>query len=406
MRFLEITTIDGVTSGMSIDVPTNQIEGLELQRLLRMAGTLLYGEPVNFGCINVPLVDVRDPDVPDVDLARRLTQAFHRAVDAGASVGDGLWEEMRAAFHTGFLEALYDHDYERLAVELANMFSAPISSGLAHCPEGKDAVRRDPMLRILTTDAIAALGMSLGIEPTPNPFLLEPSSTLNFNHIGILEQAAEMLGHDLAPPQVGGIFGVEFRGKLVPLKYLYQIYMAKQVVSIHQRPVTSILEIGGGVGFLAYACLKMGVTHDYCVIDLPQVNVLQGYLLLKSEFARHVQLFGEDSGLYNNDIRIRLLPDVAIHTLPDKSFEVAVNQDSFPEMASDTMAHYLAQIVRLTQGHFLSINQESMQQTSPNFVHGWLHAAVKAFPELNQRYRMRYWMRPGYVEELFEVVNL
>ena len=106
---------------------------------------------------------------------------------------------------------------------------------------------------------------------------------------------------------------------------------------------------------------------------------------------------------FHSTARTKGSPDFAIASLEDKSFDLALNQDSLPEMNESTMCGYLDEIARLVDGRFLSINHESGQAVGGGFRHGIVRAATDQRPAFHPVYRMPYWMRPGYVEELFEL---
>jgi putative sugar O-methyltransferase len=238
-----------------------------------------------------------------------------------------------------------------------------------------------------------------------NPFAADAPNALGQNLDVIMEALAERFGGSFAPLQIGGVFGLKFRGQFYPHKYLYQVYVACRLRDLSKGGQWSCLEVGGGMGFLAYAALLLGAASDFCVIDLPLVNVLQGYVLLNSLYADHTVLYGEatDDSRSPEGGRVRILPDVALAGLPAKSFDIAVNQDSLPEMDADTMATYLREIRRTTRTYLLSINHESTQVAPSGFRHGVVREAALVQPGYSPVYRMPYWLCPGYVEELFRL---
>lgn len=368
-----------------------------------MQANLIYGEKVDLPSLNLFDVDALEDDEPDVAIAERLTKAFHAAMAADGSKGDGLWEIMRKMFHGPFLDMLDARDHEGVAKSLAGMFHEAYTTGIAHRPETREEVQNDRGMQLTIADAIGSLAMAMGLAPVPNPAVAYPPSALEFDHMDLLEQIANELDFDLASPQAGGMFGVKFRGKFIPLKQLYQVYAARQMLALNGKTVDCCLEIGGGVGFLAYTSIKMGVSSNYCIIDLPLVNILQGYLLLKSDVADQVQLFGEGSVNNTDPGVIRILPTSAVSKLDDKSFELAVNQDSFPEMAIETMEDYLDHVRRVARRHLYSINHESGQKVSAGFKHGCVNAALRNRDGYELLSRFRYWMRPGYVEEVYRI---
>jgi hypothetical protein len=157
------------------------------------------------------------------------------------------------------------------------------------------------------------------------------------------------------------------------------------------------LEIGGGVGGLAAMSGQFGARR-FCVIDLPVASALQAYFLLNSPLKARVTLFGESA----KDNSIELLPPSQLNLFKRGDFDVVVNQDSLPEMSESVAISYLKKIEDLKPKYFLSINQESLEPTGPNSRHGWvLEQTRQHFLNSQMIYRAPYWLRSGYVEELY-----
>lgn len=392
-----------MTSDAPGDAPIPKLPWATVCRLLR---NLDYGRPVDPDGWRLPDLRALPADDPDVALARRLADAFYHAMDAGGGAGDGLWHDMRDAFHGPFIRALEARDFQTIAETLAGMFYAPVTAGICRRERDPEAFAGDLATRLITVDVVASLGMALGVTRVPNPFVPDPPNPLAFDAAAVMAGIREALGGDFAPPQVGAIFGIEFDGRLYPHKYLYQVYTAHRMRTIIGPAFRSCLEIGGGMGFLAYAAVVVGGVRDYCIVDLPIINMLQGYLLLKSSLADCVALYGETPPRAGGTgRRIRILPDMAIRSLRSRSFDMAVNQDSLPEMTAATMERYLDEIERLTRAGFLSINHESGQTVASGFSHGVVGEAVGRRPAFQRVYRMPYWLRPGYVEELYRMTG-
>jgi hypothetical protein len=85
-----------------------------------------------------------------------------------------------------------------------------------------------------------------------------------------------------------------------------------------------------------------------------------------------------------------------------KSFGLAVNQDSLPEIAPGVVADYLNEIVR-TAHCFLSINQEGEGASCrPDILQNLVPRMVDRVPGLKRVGRFPFWMRAGYVEEIYQ----
>ncbi len=368
-------------------------------RALRSYANLSFGETINFEALDLPEIISRDFDKPNLEIAERLTEAFSRAVEGGGANGDGIWERISSEYHKEFGQSLLKRNVPEVAATLARMFRNKVMYGLS-----SPANSVHSQVQIL--DTILSLAVAAGILPIRNPVDLKTESLFQCDYHELLEGLSEVFNYDLAPPQAGGIFGVDFRGKIIPLRQLFQTHTAHRINMILNEPAASCLEIGGGAGFLAYAAVKMRSVVDYCIIDLPIVNVLQGYLLLSSDLASSVELFGEEPiRRPDSTTRIRILPDNAIRELPDQSFDCAVNADSLPEMSEDTIRDYLGEIQRVCRGSFLSINQETDTRSDLGFVHGRVHDLIKDYPGFRLGSRAPFWPRKGYVEEIYHLTS-
>ncbi|HUR53672.1 MAG TPA: hypothetical protein VMZ71_06055, partial [Gemmataceae bacterium] len=158
-----------------------------------------------------------------------------------------------------------------------------------------------------------------------------------------------------------------------------------------------VVEVGGGYGCLALLAHRAGV-REYAIFDLPWVNALQGYFLLRSLPEGIVRLYGESGGT------LRVLPYWKLDDEPAKSCGVAVNTDSLPEMGRDTAAGYLPKIGRVARRAFLSINQEAMAHVPGVGPQQCVSQLVDEFGGFAAVGRQRYWMRQGYAEEVYRPV--
>jgi len=163
----------------------------------------------------------------------------------------------------------------------------------------------------------------------------------------LYQAVSAKLGFDPAFPEVGGAFGFRVAGRLATIDGLTHAYTGHR---LRQLEADTVFEIGGGYGCLALMARRSGVAR-YAIFDLPWVNALQGYFLIRTLPEGTVRLYGEDRG------DVRVLPYWALANEPEKSCDGLVNTDSLPEMGRATAAGYLPQIRRAARRFFLSINQ-------------------------------------------------
>jgi len=361
----------------------------------------------DFSGLSLPEPRFRNRDAHDaatVEICERLIAAYRRATARGGTnhpSGNGIWREHADTFQRELGRALATADVGATSAILRRMFVDPVTTGLALGSMVCEWARTDQYATCLQWhDKAIALGLSLGAIPVQCPEQGEYGSVLDRDSVAVLERVQMTLGVDLTPPQVGAIFGVDVGGNAWPINYLLHVYTANRIRALigMAGEEWDCIEIGGGVGFLAYAALVLGARR-FCIVDLPIVNALQGYYLLRSRFADRVRLHGEAPSGAGNDIE--LVPARSIEEIDARSFAIAVNQDSMPEMAHETARNYVGFAAKVARRYFLSINQEAQAQSRPDFAQGWVHPMCKEEPALSLLYRVPYWLRSGYVEEVY-----
>lgn len=358
--------------------------------------------------LSPPTLRFREPDAPDeasAQICTRLITAYRRATGSATASphGDGLWESFARAFHQALHRALIAGDVDTVAAILGRMFIDPVTTGLALGSHVRERSRHDPYAVCLDWhDKALSLGQSLGLVPVQSPEQGVYGTTLDIDSTMIMARVEELMKVSLVPPQTGAIFGADIRGNAWPVNYLLQIYTANRIRSLLTLFADDwdCAEIGGGVGFLAYTALLLGVRR-FCIVDLPIVNALQGYFLLRSQFADRVRLYGEPP-LPAGDA-VEVFPSLAKDELKTGSFAIAVNQDSLPEMADDTARAYVKLISKITRRFFLSINQEGGAPANRQSMQGWVHEMCKEETAFSLFYRVPYWLRKGYVEEVYRI---
>lgn len=210
---------------------------------------------------------------------------------------------------------------------------------------------------------------------------------------------------DITPPDIdGGLLKLQAGTRAFSDRDLSAVYSAHLLQ--RASPTTGearICEIGGGAGRLAYWSHRLGM-KTYTIIDLPHVNVVQGYYLLKALPCASVLLYGEarSTSLHAS---LRILPAHAISDDHAHKYDVVVNEDSFPEMDPATVREYLSWIKTCCRGRLMSVNHEN----KPPYGNGRIHVSVpETIQELGGfrlRQRFPYWLRKGYVMELYEPLD-
>jgi hypothetical protein len=200
----------------------------------------------------------------------------------------------------------------------------------------------------------------------------------------MLDDVSQRLGIQIDfPNPFPDEFGLATSRGITTDRAIQAVYQAWRIKQLAKQYGPRVLEIGAGLGRTAYYARKLGIT-DYTIIDLPMTNVAQANFLGRVVPAESISLFRED----HRADAIKILPISEMKTLT--AFDVVANTDSFTEMGTGSMLDYANSFV--AHGKVLwSVNHETNRETVGNLA------------PLKQRCigRFPYWLRPGYVEEIF-----
>jgi hypothetical protein len=171
------------------------------------------------------------------------------------------------------------------------------------------------------------------------------------------------------------------------LQACYQAWRAATLVRGRSSP--KILEIGAGLGRTAYYANQAGL-KDYTIIDIPTSNAAQAYFLGRVLSPELLVLSGERN---KKGAEIRIM-NTQWRPKSGERFDLAINVDSLTEMDRDTALEYL-DMIRKHCDVFVSINHEVNAFT-----------ARELFSKIGMaEVRSKYWLRPGYVEEIVRISN-
>ncbi|MEA2355470.1 MAG: hypothetical protein QOD61_1599 [Solirubrobacteraceae bacterium] len=362
--------------------------------------------------IPVEIVPDLEPQARDVEIAARLLAA-HRAA---AADGPPLPDPARADLWRGiyrrqrrFAEILARGDPPELAGYLCNVSRHDASQGITQGNVEYARITRDrsyrDFLALLTKDSLVALAEALGAVPVENPAQGSLGASLHADSDALLAGVERRVGIELRPPEIdGGLLKLSTARGRFGERDLNAIFTA-WVVHRTIPPGGRICEIGAGSGRVAYWSHRLGA-RSITLIDLPHVNVVQGYYLLRSLPDAPITLYGEPAPSGES---LRILPNHAIaadHPHPHPhAYDLVLNQDSFPEMHPDTVADYLRWIRSVGPARLLSINHENKPPYGRGLAHVSVPEAVARAGGFELEDRVPYWLRRGYVTELYRVLG-
>jgi len=353
----------------------------------------------------------RKPLDPDIEAASRVLNAWHKTTHSNPAAPvhsvDDLWDGIAAHHHGELITLLQDRNPAILAEYLCNMSrhgaTVGITQGETEFRKASTSAQYRHWVGFLVLDRLVALAEAVGVLRAENPEQGRWGENLYENVDNLIDRLQAKLGVRIAFPEVEGcLLGLDSKSGRISFRDVTALYAAWRIRTItnhHDR--TSICEIGAGLGRVAYYCAQFGI-ENYVIYDLPLVNVLQGYFLIRTMPGSRVVLYGEE-GLAGGQA-IKVLPNWALKNAASKSHDLVLNQDSFPEIERSTVQEYLREIRRTTRGYFLSINHEAETPMGESSKHLVVSEAIEEVGGFERQYRFPCWVRAGYVEELYKVL--
>jgi len=332
------------------------------------------------------------PDPPlsrSVEISERILRAYHFAekdfptkpTDQWTTITNDLFQEATSLLHGNN------------PVKLASYFQHFGESfmGAGGFTLGQDGYQRNlTEIAALYKDKLICLAEALGVLPFENPEQGRiENSFLNVNDV--IDLIEKEMGIDITPPKVCYVLGLPTSRGVIHYRQINALYTAWRLASLLGGQ-KAVCEIGGGLGLIAFYSRKFGI-NDYTLLDLPMGNAFAANYLSHAFGEDSVVLYGEKEV----SEKIKIFPFFPSTWYRGKEFDLTLNQDGFPEISEILIKGYFDKIAMDTRKYFLSINQESQPLKVP-----FLLRDDKRFRRV---YRSKYWIREGYVEELYEVVK-
>jgi O-methyltransferase domain len=167
---------------------------------------------------------------------------------------------------------------------------------------------------------------------------------------------------DLAIPEIGNPYGVCLEETLVSARAEFHHYCADRVANLLESKLSTVVEIGGGFGGMAYYLLRDQPTIKYCDFDVPESIALATYFLINAMPHKKFLLYGENSLTDEAiaDADVVLMPLFAVKRLPTASADVTFSSHAMADIEAAELASYLSTIHRLTRNYFLFLGTTSL----------------------------------------------
>lgn len=289
---------------------------------------------------------------------------------------------------TNIVDLLNNKDFSNIQ----KMLSDPLSNDLMYgfdnlCKSLHNKLRIETLYETrLTADYFIALAEYLGVINYQSPESLTSWKKKNINLNLLIERIISKVfkRNIIFPNLYKGEKGLDTKFGIASLRVPSSIYQAIKVTKLG----TNICEIGPGLGRTAYFAKLLGA-KKYTLVDLPICSLSQGYFLINSLPNSSFSFSGDDE--IEEGIEFRVPDDFFGNST---NYDVILNVDSITEIGINLAKKYLKEIVKKTN-YFLSINHECKEYTVRNLS--------KEFKELKLISSSRSWIRPGYIEELYEI---
>lgn len=388
------------------DVLYSLIMSLELFRRNRMT----YSPGIFSSAIPAQIIPDIAPGPGDREIAERLLRAYRLSVkERNGDLGGhaDIWSHIRDHQPT-FFAALGSADPALLAAYLCNMNRHDATHGTVQGYREYLKIKFLPLYRRyiarLAKDKLVLLAEAVGAVACENPEQGVWGRNFRLPIDQLAQAIAAKIGHDITPPAIdGGLLKITGSCAQFNERDVNALFTAWSLANILENvTASSICEIGAGTGRVAYWSWRFGI-KSYSLIDLPHINVIQGFYLLKALPEANIRLYGEPEPATQQDREITIFPAHYIDQYAPQQFDLVLNQDSFPEIHADIVREYLLRIREISRHYFLSINHESCPPGAGGFTHISVQQLIDELGGYKKLFRMPYWLRKGYVMELYKV---
>jgi hypothetical protein len=325
-------------------------------------------------------------------LIKRLIESYKLASESFRTDGASMWYDFFIGMHGDIHSAAHNNDVSQVQALLSDPassdafygFDAVSKSNIRHSIAKLDYILGDK----LVLDRLLRLAEAVGAVCLANP---EPHDMHKMKKSAdeIIDVLESFFGFPVVVPNLfKKEFGIASKRGVISYRVpqaIYQAWNISQLVAGIPNP--RVLEIGGGLGRTAFYSRAFGIT-DYTIVDIPITSLAQGYYLARTLGDSEVSLYGEKGG---RDDQVKLIAPEEFYK-STIHYDLIVNVDSLTEMDKNTASKYIGHILEKSV-KFLSINHETNSFT--------VRDLMKERNQLNNFDRNPYWLREGYVREVW-----
>ncbi len=347
----------------------------------------------------------------DDGMLERIAAAYRAASRAERDRGvvrDGPWQRIRSTYMGELIALLERGEPAALRDYLRELPLRDAGHGFFQGKATMAATGADPAAvrrrLVWIMDSVCGVAEAVGVSAVDCPERSRAGGMPRPSVESIVAAVERAVGIPLAVPDVcAGLLGIAVHDRVVHMRSACAVYAAWRIGQwLGERTGKrladmSICEIGPGIGLVACSLAALGASR-LCLVDLPELNAMQAFFLAQALPDHRLVLHGEPWRA--DEAAIRIMPDFEFLTAPVPRFDLALNQDSLPEMDLATVRRYLARIPEVAD-FFFSINQETQIPAGASAEGGFLPALLGSASALRPLARQPSWGRQGYVEEIF-----
>ncbi|KKT90657.1 MAG: hypothetical protein UW92_C0031G0004 [Candidatus Jorgensenbacteria bacterium GW2011_GWA2_45_13] len=381
----------------------------KIRRRLRISYFDLFAHQMPRGLPSV-LMEVKyiEASQEDVLIAKRILTSAGKALKdekdhAKSKSYVDAWDDLREKSHDKLSEIISSGEARRLADYLANVHMREMTYGISGSAEEYKQIASNARLKKemggIIKDILVSFAEALCILPYEVIVPYVAKKNIYKDSDLLIDEIEKKIGISIAPPDIdGGLFKLALKKGFFHERDLWSLYAAWRIGQIADKN-SSICEIGAGIGKAAMYASRFGF-ENYSIFDLPLMNVIQAWYLIKTLPDKKITLYGETEDSKDS---VKIMPSWEF-AKTDKRYGLVLNQDSFPEISKDVVEDYLRKIKKCTK-YFLSINHEHQAPLfsgtdKRNLV---VPSLVEESGGFKRIYRFPFWLRKGYAEELYEI---
>jgi putative sugar O-methyltransferase len=350
-------------------------------------------------------------DTARLELCSDLIESYHLAikVDPDRDNVSNLWDSILKKNANSIFKILDEKDARKLNVFLGNLFLQNdfwgIGGGELNYTQGSKLTRFCMLSQLAGILEYFGISQRECAEQGAQGRVLQ--SDLDFS---ILE-LEKKLGFKLDFPRISNAYGMEIGGRFFDLQTLEHIYVTVKAIEALKtsgiKDCENILEIGAGFGGACHWINQQIDFSRYFIVDLPIANLYQGWFLSNIYGRDKVKLY-KDFLSYKHVDNVNKCKDIYIIPANSESeidsrikFNLAFNENSFPEMPEAAVVRYLNFIAHRLDGILFSYNHEAIQAINgePQVC---VSRLVRQTQCLNRISRTLSWVRDGYIEEIYK----